>query len=414
MSITCKRPNKHSFPRLVRGALAALATLALSSDAWADAIARQVSGQVEIGRGTPPVWTPLAVGAHVAPDEKIRTGADGRVELAVDAGTLRVHENSLLSLPAATPDADRVVLESGRSLFDVIRREGHRFEVDTPTVVVSVKGTRFGVETGADSGVVAVYRGVVGVHATEATDVVETLVREGFLATGGGDFPLELDVAPPGVDPWTAWQDFHAGAGPRTTPPTREKEVDRARASVRRTVDIDVVKRASERKPDLAERLRESLREAKEASTRGGDGKDSTTASSTTDAPPTLPASPDLVGSTLDTVDNVRGTLLDTTHSEGELDRFLTSIDTTAMTGGQAFPNGQTTLSADTLNGLQVDQVLQLVDGLETLQSTFDASPTPGTPTTFATDLQNVLVNDGMAPVDAQRLIDRLIGPLGL
>ena len=237
------------------GALAIVALLATSGLAKADAIVRQVSGTVEIGRGEPPMWGPLAVGARVAPNERVRTGGDGRVELSLDAATLRVHENSLLRLPAADAQIDRVELDSGLSLFDVTHREGHQFEVRTPTVVVSVKGTRFGVESDAEAGVVSVYRGVVGVRASDATEVVETLVHEGFLAMGGGAFPIELDVAPEG-DAWSDWQDFLAGAAQRSSAKPRESEVERARTTLRRAVDVDVVKRAAERKPEIADRLR--------------------------------------------------------------------------------------------------------------------------------------------------------------
>ena len=268
-----------------------LALVAASDLARADAVVRQRTGQVEIGRGEPPVWTALAVGTHVAANDRIRTGADGRVELAVDAGTLRVHENSLLKLRPALSDVDQVELELGQSLFDVIHREGRRFEVHTPTVVVSVKGTRFGVESSADADVVSVFRGVVGVHSPAATEVVETLVHEGFLAVGGGDRPFELEVMPAG-DPWSAWQNFQSGAwqGPSTQPPA--SELERARMSLRRATDVDVVKRAAERKPEIAERLRHHDGDAKPQGPASGESKDRTS-----ESPTPVPASPGIIDS---------------------------------------------------------------------------------------------------------------------
>ena len=123
-----------------------------------------MSGTVEIGQGEPPDWRALRAGEPIAANDRVRTGADGRVEIATAAGTLRVHENSMLRLPSSTAAADRVDLERGHSLFDVLRRGGRRFEVHTPTVVVSVKGTRFGVDARGGVGEVAVYHGVVGVR----------------------------------------------------------------------------------------------------------------------------------------------------------------------------------------------------------------------------------------------------------
>ncbi len=395
-----RRLNTHP----AAGVLAIFALFAASGLAHADAIVRQVSGTVEIGRGEPPMWGPLAVGTRVAPDERIRTGGDGRVELSVDAATLRVHENSLLKLPAAEANVDRVELERGHSLFDVLRREGHQFEVRTPTVVVSVKGTRFGVESDAESGVVSVYRGVVGVRPSEATEAVETLVREGFLAAGGANFPIELDLAPEG-DPWSDWQDFQRDARHGSLSPLRGNELERARTNLRRAVDGDVVKRAAERKPEIAERLRERVNDAKAALQRDSDAKDSPSSDSS------VPASPGILD-TLERVDDNQRQILDSSRTEQALEQVLTSIDTVAMTGGVPFPNGETTLSVDALTGVEPLEIIKLLDGLEALQSTFDASPTAGTPTTFATDLESVLVGDGMDQIAAQRLIDRLIGPL--
>lgn len=253
---TCS-PRRGALPR---AALVALALLCASPAALAetpgDAVVRQLSGDVELGRGEPPSWQPLREGDRVKPSDRIRTGADGRVEITMAAGTLRVHENSLLRLPASTAETDRVDLERGHSLFDVLRRAGRRFEVHTPTVVVSVKGTRFGVDAGAETGAVAVYHGLVGVRTAGVEQAIETLVREGFVASGGAGRPIELDVAPAG-DPWAAWQDFrNAGLEERPGLRTRLGDVERARRTLHRATGAEVLRRAAERKPEVAERLR--------------------------------------------------------------------------------------------------------------------------------------------------------------
>ncbi|GEM_PF-3001003 len=239
--------------------LASACLLALS--AFADNVAKQVSGDVELGRGEPPQWRTLSAGDRIEPDDRIRTGADGRVEISMAAGSVRVHENSMLRLPSASENADRVDLEEGNSLFDVLRRAGRRFEVHTPTVVVSVKGTRFGVDATGDVGEVAVYRGMVGVREAGMSDALETLVREGFLATGGPGHAIELDLAPEG-DPWASWQDFGREIGARRERPSRANDLDQARAVLHRATNAEVLQRAAERKPEVAERLRAMKREA--------------------------------------------------------------------------------------------------------------------------------------------------------
>lgn len=395
-------------------ALVALATATASTRAPAETVVRKVSGTVEIGRGEPPQWQPLVLGARVEPAERVRTGADGRVELAVDAGTLRVHENSLLTLPPAEAGLDRVELEAGYSLFDVLRREGHRFEVRTPTVVVSVKGTRFGVETGGEVGAVTVYRGVVGVHPADASEIVEALVREGFVATGGIDLPVELEVAPEG-DPWSAWDDAGARAGERSQRTPREAEVERARRSARQATDADVVKHAVARRPELVERLRGRTDE-NDAGLRG-DGANG--------APPASPADLDLgdsIGRLGDTVAGTGDTLLggaldaqrqilDAQRAEDALASLLATVDVEGITAGALFPNGQTTPTLADLEGYAVRDIVLLTEALESMAAASASAPSPWSPTDVTAFIENDLVQQGGMPVEAaSRLVQLLFG----
>jgi hypothetical protein len=189
-------------------ALALLAIVALLGPVWPGARLTASTGKVEVGRGEPPVWKTASAGDSLAAGDRVRTGADGRAELMHDGATLRVYPNSVLRLPEA--EASRGVgLEKGSSLFDVLHQEREGFEVRTPEVVVSVKGTRFGVsvEDGGDAAV-AVFRGLVGVHA-DAVGAAETLVHAGFAAHGQEHFELSWHGAD---DPWDGWS--HGGALP--------------------------------------------------------------------------------------------------------------------------------------------------------------------------------------------------------
>ena len=238
-----------------------------------------VSGTVEIGSGEPPVWRPAAAGDPLASGDAIRTGHDGRAELALASGSVRLYANSLLRLPAASVgDSERIRLERGRSLFDVLRRRDGVFEVETREVVVSVKGTRFGVETGAGPDQVAVFRGLVGVRGADAGLALETLVREGFAAVGGADRPFELllNGAP---DPWDAWSagelaplllDRAAPPGPGPsalleTPPPAALALAEARAAARHQARPEVIELAMERDPELRARVEQLVDERRKA-----------------------------------------------------------------------------------------------------------------------------------------------------
>jgi hypothetical protein len=169
-----------------------------------------VDGAVEIGSGTPPVWRAAKSGDPVALGDAVRTGAGGRAELVLgDGRAVRVYEHSLLRVGTeVTPTgAVRAVeLDEGQSLFEVMRKTVEDiFEVRTPEIIVSVKGTRFLVAAVPGPDYTSVFRGVVGLAGSSFDEVS---VRAGF--TGANGEVMVHDLA----DPWDAW-----GAGaPSPTP----------------------------------------------------------------------------------------------------------------------------------------------------------------------------------------------------
>jgi hypothetical protein len=165
------------------------------------------AGPVEIGRGDPPVWQPAREGQELAPGDVLRTGPGGRAAVELRGATARLYENSMIRIPLATQRSPGAVwLERGSSLFEVLKRASRGvFEVQAAEVVVSVKGTRFGVVLEGGLAVVSVQRGTVGVRSPEIAPELEVLVHEGFAASGGSDRPFEL-TAISGGDPWGAWE----------------------------------------------------------------------------------------------------------------------------------------------------------------------------------------------------------------
>lgn len=436
-------PTRRS--RSVRAILASaclFATLAWAAPAaLAEAVARQVQGSVEIGQGEPPQWRPLAQGESISPDDRIRTGADGRVEITMAAGTLRVHENSMLRLPPAGADADRVDLERGNSLFDILRRGGRRFEVHTPTVVVSVKGTRFSVDARGDVGEVAVFHGVVGVRAAGSEDTLETLVREGFLATAGGGAPIELDLAPTG-DPWASWQDFQREVRDLRQGPTRGSEVDRARSALHRATTVEVIERAAQRKPEVAERLQDMKKQARQRmlDASGAAGAAATDAVPAAPAAP-IPAAPDIgpdlppgVAPTTTDPAGAEGMLrrqLETEMMQGAMqrqrrdliqerkrqERFLeemTSVED--MLGSTPLANGETNLDTEALEQQQGQVLLDVLSARAQVEATYMESVANGPGSTswteadFMNEMTDTLVNMGYDPTTAGLIVDQVTG----
>jgi len=220
--MSSRDPHSHRRRSAAPSRLAALALgLALAGAASAAPHLSRVSGQVEVGRGEPPGWQAGQEGAQRGAGDEVRTGGNGRAEVDLGSAVVRLYENSLLRLPADAerPDGPAAVgLDTGNSLFDVAPRPAKDpFEVRTPEVVASVKGTQFGVEVGAHGGAaVSVFDGLVGVRGIGAQDAREVMVYPGFTASGATGRPFELSLLPAG-DAWHGWS---AGDPPLPTPAT--------------------------------------------------------------------------------------------------------------------------------------------------------------------------------------------------
>lgn len=239
------------------------------------------TGEVERGRGEPAVWAPLSAGDLLEPGDRVRTGEDGRAELRLGRVDIRLYPDSVLRVPAElVPDGEpaAVRLEEGVSLFDV-RPAPTPFEVHTPEVVVSVKGTRFSVALGTTSASVAVYRGSVGVRSLALESAREVLVREGFAASGAKSFRLDwVDQA----DPWDAF-------GGADLPDVWTVEPDlggpdaAAMESVQAAARAEAVTLAAERHPQVRERIEQA-----HAARMRERGLDPDAAADTADAPPAM------------------------------------------------------------------------------------------------------------------------------
>jgi hypothetical protein len=230
-------PRPRRFARALLAVLPLLATAAAQAEGPRLSLAR---GQVEVGRGAADAWRPAREGEVLGAGDAVRTGHDGRAEIELGDATARLYENSLLRIPEGA-GASGVELEGGSSLFDVLRRSGGQspFEVRTREVVVSVKGTRFGVSLDGPLAAVSVYRGLVGVLGAGAAPDTEVLVRDGFAAAGGARGGFELSALPD----FDAWESWATGAAP-PEPPTRASsasaELDAARAAARRDLETEV------------------------------------------------------------------------------------------------------------------------------------------------------------------------------
>ena len=132
-----------------------------------------VSGDVQV-RAEFETRTPVA-GMRISPSETIQTGADGRVTLVRDANSIAAYENSRFQVRAPRNGSilTRVLQDAGQLLFQVEKRAGRHFEVETPYLVAGVKGTTFGIDVAGRNASVSVVEGLVGVSDPETGEEVD-------------------------------------------------------------------------------------------------------------------------------------------------------------------------------------------------------------------------------------------------
>jgi len=196
--------------RLFTRLLPALCLGLAASVAAADPALVTATGHVEIGHGQPPAWRAARGGDELAFGDAVRTGADGRAELALGDGRIvRVYERSLLRIGTETTPtgaARSVSLDQGTSLFDILRKAvTDEFEVQTPEIIVSVKGTRFLVAAVPGPDYTSVFRGTVELAGPGFEDVA---VHAGFTGASGEVLVDSFE------DPWNGWEKGAAAPEP--------------------------------------------------------------------------------------------------------------------------------------------------------------------------------------------------------
>ncbi len=156
----------------------------------------------------------LAVGDRVGAGAELRTGADGYVTLELaDGSRLLLPAQSALRVLELTRYSNtemrvsRLRLNAGR-IEAIVRKlstgggSAGRFEVDTPTAAIGVRGTDFRAGVGASAATLRaeVLDGIVGLKSTLPQSAAEVAVEAGFGAvaddTGKVSAPVPLLGAP--------------------------------------------------------------------------------------------------------------------------------------------------------------------------------------------------------------------------
>ena len=113
-------------------------------------------------------WRDLRTGARIEPGSVVRTDGSGRIELTNGIDRIRLSPSSEIELPVGLSGdpVTRVIHWIGTAFFQVGKRPGPQFEVDTPYIVAIVKGTKFTTTVSDAGAAIKVSEGIVGVSAT--------------------------------------------------------------------------------------------------------------------------------------------------------------------------------------------------------------------------------------------------------
>ncbi len=182
---------------------------ATNSDELAHTLADANEWQVEEASGDTSVkitfeniWKPLTPGTVLGPKSSIRTGPTGWALLTHGNDRMVIAAKTEMAIPenanspsTITPsrtkagNITRIVQTIGSILFKVNKSPDRAFEVETPYLLVGVKGTTFGVSVGNDSANVSVSDGTVGVssaNGSSSADVSEGQTASVSSAPGSG------------------------------------------------------------------------------------------------------------------------------------------------------------------------------------------------------------------------------------
>lgn len=145
-----------------------------------------VTGAASMRTSPDAAWQPL-VAAMLAPGAEVEVAPEGRLQLASAGDLVTAEGGSRFTVPESTADAVGLIQSDGRMRYEVETRPKGRFQVETPYLAITVKGTAFAVavESGAVS--VEVSHGVVQVDSYASGQSTDLRAGEAARLDAGTD-----------------------------------------------------------------------------------------------------------------------------------------------------------------------------------------------------------------------------------
>lgn len=178
--------------------LARAEELAVVQPGWTVSELRGAAKSRPIGMTSAADWIDLNSGMSLPPGTEITTSEDGFVVLVNGADQVQIMANSHVQLPIVERPGvlTRILHQLGTVFFEVGKRPGRQFEVDTPYLVAIVKGTKFSTQVSDGGGWVTVTEGVVGVAARSNSVSVDVTTGETATVSAGTDSDVQVGPTP--------------------------------------------------------------------------------------------------------------------------------------------------------------------------------------------------------------------------
>ena len=180
---------------IIAGALLPLSVAGADNAQQQRATIKNIIGQVEVSSTGQAKWRPARVGMSVSMGNDVRTYVESSADLQLESGTvIKIGENTVMTVSKLLqgsgdgPANTGMKVGTGKIWANVkkLTNANSTFEVETPTAVASIRGTRLGVSVDAQGTAVDVYEGLVMVREKSTGKTVPVATKTSAVIRAGG------------------------------------------------------------------------------------------------------------------------------------------------------------------------------------------------------------------------------------
>lgn len=180
---------------IIAGALLPLSVAGADNTQQQRATIKNIIGQVEVSSTGQAKWRPARVEMYVSMGNDVRTFVESSADLQLESGTvIKIGENTVMTVSKLLQGSGDGAANTGMKVgtgkiwanVKKLTNANSTFEVETPTAVASIRGTRLGVSVDAQGTAVDVYEGLVMVREKSTGKSVSVATKTSAIVQAGG------------------------------------------------------------------------------------------------------------------------------------------------------------------------------------------------------------------------------------